>query len=102
MIEDDLLADLSADLLASRSNLPFVERLLSSPPGTWARVATLLDGLLEPSQRLAALPEVAELQATWLDYPQSANGAGYCVVVFFLEDPLWSSAALYNRALIST
>jgi hypothetical protein len=100
MTGDDGLADFTADLLAQRSNLPFVERLLSGPAATWTAVASLLGDLPDAADRLSALPEAAELQACWLDFPQSAHGSGYCVVLFFIEDPLWSRAAIYNRALV--
>jgi hypothetical protein len=102
MTPEEMLTDISADLLAEARNRLFLERLLSEKPGTWFEVGSLVGGLGTVEERLRfALQDLeGPVRVTWLDYPESAYGSGYCVIVFFCEYLNWSQVAIYNANLI--
>ncbi|MBI3969623.1 MAG: hypothetical protein HY329_28605 [Chloroflexi bacterium] len=94
---DEQLAEITADLVEEDSI--FHHRLFDLPPGTWAKVLDLCRDLPTHAERLEEVLDLAEgtLKVTWLDYPGSAYGPGYCLVIFFLEELLWKNIALYNK-----
>ena len=96
---EEQLADITADLVERDENNPFLERIFSQKAGVWEAIAVLCNNLAHIKTQLEQLqkPLVGTLQATWLDYPNSEHGEGYCVIIFFLEELHWSSVALYNR-----
>ena len=96
------LEDITGDLLSEKANLPFIQQLLSLPPATWSSVALLASSLSRASGRLHRLGCAGEesLQVCWLDYPVSAHGANYVLIIFFLEDEHWSSVATYNKSAV--
>jgi hypothetical protein len=96
---EDTLSDLTADLVAS--NEPFMERLLTGEAGRWEEVATLCAEFPEPLAKLAVLeePYQGDLRVTWLDYPDSSYGPGYCVVLFYSEGLNWRTVAIFNQHL---
>jgi hypothetical protein len=96
---EDQLSDITASLLQLEKNGVFLERLFSLDMGKWAEVTVLCRHLAEEEARLAELEESSggTLRVTWLDYPNSAYGPGYAVIIFFLEELHWSNVALYNK-----
>jgi hypothetical protein len=95
------LADVVADLLALEEGAPFLRRLFQLQPGTWAAVPLLCADLPATALRieeLAKLESGGTVYATWLEYPMSGYGPGYCTIIFFLEDAHWSTLALYNKS----
>ena len=104
MTRDEELEDIVGDLLSEQANLPFVQRLLSLAPATWSSVASLASSLPRVSRRLHELGYAADdsVHVCWLDYPTSAYGPVYCLILFYLEDEQWSSVAVYNKAAAET
>ena len=96
---EDQLADITADLVEQDDNSPFLERIFSQQAGVWEATAVLCSDLAHIKTQIEQLQKqlAGTLQATWLDYPNSGHGAGYCVIIFFLEELHWSSVALYNK-----
>ena len=90
---------MTADLVEQNDNSPFLERILAQQAGVWEATAVLCSNLAPIKTHIEQLQKhmAGTLQATWLDYPNSEHGAGYCVILFFLEELHWSSVALYNR-----
>ena len=99
MTPEDQLADVTAGLITLEENEIFLERLFYSRAGEWLDVESLCIGLTRIEGQLKSLLDSLEgtLHVTWLEYPHSAYGEGYCVIVFFLESLHWSNVALYNR-----
>lgn len=96
---EEQLADITADLVEREENSLFLERLFSQKAGTWAAAAVLCDDLVPIKTQIEQLQKqgTETLQVTWLDYPRSAYGKGYCVIIFFSADLHWSSVAIYNQ-----
>ena len=92
----DELSDIYADLLTDSRT--FLERLFSSEPGQWLPLTSISELHL---QRIQEINEQfgGAVDVTWLDYPNSASGKGFCTIIFFLEPLLWSYIAIYNRQL---
>jgi len=99
---EEVLSDIGADLVSEEKCRPFLERLLSERAAAWVDLTSLLRGLgeVEERLRLALSDQDGPVRVTWLDYPESAYGEGYCAIVFFHEALHWSSVALYNANLI--
>jgi hypothetical protein len=100
MIGEDSLADITADLVEHAENTLFLERLFALEPGVWENVAVLCRDMPHLKDQIASLkrPDPGVLRVTWLDYPRSAHGKGYCLIIFFMEELHWSNVALYNKA----
>ena len=83
----DELADLCADLLAEVRYEPFVARLFAGPAGRWQLLADLVIGLDRIRATVTALDRVltSQTRATWIPYPECAEGPGYATVMFFNE-----------------
>jgi len=83
----DDLADLCADLLAEVRYEPFVARLFAGPAGRWQLLTDLVIGLDEIRASVTALDQAlpSRTRATWLPYPECAEGPGYATVMFFNE-----------------
>lgn len=96
---EESLADITADLVELKENNLFLERLFAAPAGQWLQVAALCSKLTHISIGLEELSESFEgtLHTTWLAYPESVYGDGYCLIVFFVEALHWSNVAIYNR-----
>lgn len=92
---EDELSDLAADLLSDTRYEAALMQLFSQKAGVWVFATSLLGD----ERRLQAVEELAggPLRVTWMDYPGSDYGAGYCTVAFFVEASLWSSIGVYNR-----
>jgi hypothetical protein len=103
MNREEMLADVAADLVSIKQNRDFVRRLFRTEAGRWASVPTLCEGLPETAQRLKELEALAEgeLLATWLDFPISLHGSGYCLIIFYLEELNWSNVAIFNKRVFS-
>jgi hypothetical protein len=100
---EEQLEDLCGDLVAYRDNEPFIRRLFSSKPGDWHTLVDLCAGLIGGTlETLSSFPgePAAQPRVTWIDLPDSLHGPGYAVILFFLEDPQWSMAALYHYGLL--
>lgn len=96
---EERLADLAADLVERAENSAFLARLFALEAGRWEDVATLCQDLApldDPLEQFQGLSKGA-LQVTWLDYPPSTHGPGYCLIIFFAEELHWNSVALYNK-----
>jgi hypothetical protein len=91
---NDELAAIAADIVSEAEHEPVVRRLLAQPQGVWIELVDLVSG----SKRLSRASELASCRATWLDFPKSAYGSGYCTIIFFSEELHWHTIALYNRA----
>lgn len=100
MIGEDSLADITADLVEHAENHSFLERLFALEPGVWEEVVILCRDVTHLKDQMASLkaPGQGVLRVTWLDYPRSVHGKGYCLIVFFMEELHWSNVALYNKA----
>ena len=100
---EEKLADLTADLVEDEENSVFLERLFSLKAGVWEDVTMLCRDLVHLEDPLAQLQWLfkGRLRATWLDYPASTHGKGYCLVIFFAEELHWSNVALYNKQWFS-
>jgi hypothetical protein len=100
---EERLADLTADLVECEENSVFLERLFSLKAGVWADVTALCRDIVHLEEHMAQLQRSCKgrLQATWLDYPASTHGKGYCLIVFFVEELHWSNVALYNKQWFS-
>jgi hypothetical protein len=101
-LEDDL-TDITADLVQLEENSPFLERLFSLQAGVWEDAAVLCHDLGHRKDQIEQLQKQlpGKLQVTWIEYPKSAYGSGYCVIIFFAEELHWSNVALYNKAWFS-
>lgn len=99
---EEQLYDMSADLLSERQFLPFVERLFAEEPGAWSTVASLCNGISLAEDRIRSLCDQLEgnLVVTWLEYVGGPYGPGFASVIFFEDQLLWSSIAVYNKNLI--
>ena len=100
---EERLADLTADLVECEENSVFLERLFSLKAGVWEDVTALCRDIVHLEEHMAQLQRSSKgrLQVTWLDYPASTHGKGYCLIVFFVEEPHWSNVALYNKQWFS-
>jgi hypothetical protein len=96
---EERLAALSADLVECEENSVFLERLFSLEAGAWEDVMALCHDIVHLEDDMAQLQRSSEgrLQTTWLDYPASTHGKGYCLIIFFAEELHWSNVALYNK-----
>lgn len=103
MTLEDHLADMTADLVELEENSPFLERLFALKAGAWQDTAVLCHDLGHRKDQIEQLQKQlpGKLQVTWIDYPTSACGSGYCVIIFFSEELHWSNVALYNKAWFS-
>ena len=100
---EERLADLTADLVEYEENSIFLERLFSLKAGVWEDVTALCRDIVHLEEHMAQLQRSSKgrLQVTWLDYPASTQGKGYCLIVFFVEELHWSNVALYNKQWFS-
>jgi hypothetical protein len=100
---EESLADLTADLIGCKANSAFLERLFSLKAGVWADVTDLCRDIVHLEDHIAQLQRSSKgrLRATWLNYPISTHGKGYCLIIFFMEELHWSNVALYNKQWFS-
>ncbi len=96
---EERLADLTADLVEREENSVFLERLFSLKAGVWEDVTALCRDIVHLENHMAQLQRSSKgrLPVTWLDYPTSTYGKGYCLIIFFVEELHWSNVALYNK-----
>jgi hypothetical protein len=96
---EERLADLTADLVECEENSVFLERLFSLKAGGWEDVTALCRDIVHLEDHMAQLQRSSKgrLRATWLNYPASTHGKGYCLIIFFAEELHWSNVALYNK-----
>ena len=100
---EERLADLTADLVECEENSVFLERLFSLKAGVWEDVTALCRDIEHLKDHMAQLQRSSKcrFRATWLDYPASTHGKGYCLIIFFAEELHWSNVALYNKQWFS-
>jgi len=100
---EERFEDLTADLVECEENSAFLERLFSLKAGVWEDVTVLCRDIVHLEEHMAQLqrPSKGRLQTTWLDYPVSTHGKGYCLIIFFAEELHWSNVALYNKQWFS-
>jgi hypothetical protein len=103
MKREDRLADMTADLVEREENEAFLERLFALAAGRWEDVTALCHDISPLANHMVQLQESARgpLHVTWLDYPLSAHGHGYCLIIFCAEAWHWNSVALYNKQWFS-
>jgi hypothetical protein len=94
------LTEIAADLVGQKKGVSFLERLFAMESGRWEELAVLCVDLPEILARLAGLDEqyIGDLRATWLEYPTSSHGSGYCLI-FLFSDTMWNHVASFNRGL---
>ena len=100
---EERFEDLTADLVECEENSAFLERLFSLKTGVWEDVTVLWHGIVHLEDHMVQLQRSFKnrLQTTWLDYPTSTHGKGYCLIIFFVDEPHWSNIALYNKQWFS-
>jgi len=100
---EERLEELTADLVESEENSVFLERLFSLKAGVWEDVTALCRDIVHLEDDMAQLQRSSKdgLRATWLNYPASTHGKGYCLIIFFAEELHWSNVALYNKQWFS-
>jgi hypothetical protein len=96
--ERGLLDDVSADLVQQERHEGILRKLFARQSGQWQPLEELCRGHAAAIALIAKLGDISgSVMVTWLDYPDSANGDGFAVVVFFEESLLWHTIALCNR-----
>ncbi len=97
---EEELQDFTADLLALKTNQPFLEALFTQLRGQWVNVGAIVQDLDTVHETLMALETASggKLQATWLNHPETTEA--YCLVLFFMESLGWDNLAVYHRGLI--
>lgn len=93
----EILGDLMADLLSFSSYSAFIKTLFAQPQTTWVDVIWVCDELGLKHSSFAQLEKElpSPLFATWLPLPEEDDT--FFVVLFFVQDMLWSSTAIFNR-----
>lgn len=96
---EDILSEITADLVEFEENEPFLKRLFQLEPGRWADLAFLCVDLDGYEERLYGLQKTFQerVRVTWLNYPDSSHGDGYCLILFFADEHQWHNLALYNK-----
>jgi hypothetical protein len=94
------LSNVAADLLSERRFEPFIRRLFAVVPGAWQGVADCCSGLPAPPRFAAEIfaEHTDSFVVTHLQWPGSAEGDSYALVLFVHTEVLWSTIAVYNRA----
>jgi hypothetical protein len=97
------LENFACDLLTEAKNQAAVQRLFEAKKAHWVTVRDLcstVSGLQETYEELSKqLP--SDLVVTWLDCPGDREAQNNAVVLFFVEDLLWSKIAVFNRGGLS-
>ena len=96
---EERFEELTADLVECEENSVFLERLFSLKAGAWEDVTALCHDIVPLEEHMAQLQRSSKggLRVTWLDYPASTHGKGYCLIIFCAEELHWSNVALYNK-----
>ncbi|WP_107666623.1 hypothetical protein [Cyanothece sp. BG0011] len=96
---EDQLSCLTADLIEYKKNKMFLNNLFNVESGQWTDINTLCQGINHLQNQLELIEKSCDeqLTVTWLDYPLSTMGEGYCLIIFYLESLHWDNIALYNR-----
>lgn len=91
---EDKLSDFTAELVASKNNSLFLERLFATDAGQWLDVDFLSDRLEQITSQLQELRNLCEgnLKVTWLEHPTADSG--YCLILFYMEALHWNNLAL--------
>jgi hypothetical protein len=99
MNTNEILSNISADLLAFKENGIFLKRLFSMEAGKWVDLDHMCRNLPKIEDQLKKLRKSfkGKLKLTWLDYPDPAYGKGYCLIIFFSEELNWHNVAIYNK-----
>ncbi len=100
---EEKFEDLTADLVECEENSAFLERLFSLKADVWEDVTALCRDIVHLEDQMVQLQRSSKdrLQATWLNYPASTHGKGYCLIIFLAEELHWSNVALYNKQWFS-
>jgi len=101
VVLEDALLDITADLLTTTEGEDFLDRLFALDAGQWMTTAELCPNDSSIHQRLLAAEQLGggRLDVTWLAYPVSQYGMGYCLIIFYFEALHWSTTPIYNRSL---
>lgn len=93
-------ADVLTDVVAHAQLEPLLRRLLAEPAGTWLDIKAAAVGFSRLQSRLAVIDKHAAspLVGSWLELPASSLNTGYCLILFLIEEPLWTGSALLRRA----
>jgi hypothetical protein len=96
---EEQIAEITTDLVELEACHPFLERLFSLQAGVWETALLLCKDLLHIQKQIKHLENKISdrLMISWLDYPISTHGAGYCLIIFFVESLHWSQIALFNK-----
>ena len=99
-VEDRLLL-ITTELLESKENQPFLQKLFFLKPSQWCDLKPLCGGLQEIESQFKELSELfrGKIRVTWLDYP-STEAEDYCLIIFFVESLFWHNFAVYNKGKI--
>lgn len=98
---EDEISDLVLELVTGQPSDLFLKRLFSLKAGKWTDAAGLCKGLAETQAQITELlSQVGDedtLQVMWLEYPDTAQQKGYCLILFFVELLSWTNSAFYNK-----
>ncbi len=98
---EEKLSNVAADLLSERRFEAFVRRLFAAPPGVWQGVAACCSSMpVLPGLAAEVFAGHAEcFVVTHLPWPGLPSRDPYALVLFLHADIMWSTTALYNRAV---
>lgn len=97
------LTDLFADFVQDGTSKPALELLFEQNAGQWIEFQTLCHKVekLRFGFEQVKLSFEGNVFVTWIDFPQCEYGDGYCVIVLFAEYLIFSTTAIYNKALLN-
>ncbi len=101
MDDQEVLSNITADIVSERVYSDFLSQLFACAVGNWRRVDQLSVDVADLPQRLDDIdPDVLNsFRVSWLDFPNSLHGEGFCLIVFYAESIFWNNAILFNRQL---
>jgi len=99
---EEILLELSADIVSFKHNSNFLKRLFNEDAGTMLYAKDLSTDLHSIESRIVEIEGIVKgsLRVGWLDFSNSPYGRGFALVIFFVEEIFWNTVAIYNRNLL--
>lgn len=93
------LADFTADLVSVSQYEPFLQELFTKEAGAWVDVIALYKALEYPMRTIRPVQAALDgsLFVAWLNHPEASGDEGYCTVLFFAPESVWSNAMVYHK-----